>query len=250
MKYIVKRGDTLLDIAKRHGVSFSEIISLNNIKNPNLISVGQEILIPEDNSPRVLKYGELTSENINDKFNIFVNFLEGKKLMKQLDGEQRENIYMILKKCIELNVTDLRMISYILATVHWETNRRYKAIDEIGKGNGRPYGIPHKKTGKTYYGRGFVQLTWFTNYERFTIILSRLGFDVDLINYPEKANIPEIAALILIIGMRDGKFTGTDLDDHFTPLKSDWYNARRIINGIDKAVVIKSIAEEIYYIIK
>lgn len=50
--------------------------------------------------------------------------------------------------------------------------------------------------------------------------------------------------------MRDGKFTGTDLDDHFNVNESDWYNARRIINGTDKAVIIKDIAQEIYYIIK
>ena len=50
--------------------------------------------------------------------------------------------------------------------------------------------------------------------------------------------------------MRDGKFTGADLDDYFDPIKSDWFNARKIINGLDKAVIIKTIAEEIYYILK
>jgi hypothetical protein len=31
--------------------------------------------------------------------------------------------------------------------------------------------------------------------------------------------------------MRDGKFTGADLDDYFDPIKSDWYNARKIIKN-------------------
>ena len=101
-----------------------------------------------------------------------------------------------------------------------------------------------------YYGRGFCQITWFDNYERFTKILFRLGYEVDLINNPDLALDPKIATLILVIGMRDGKFTGADLDDYFDPIKSDWFNARKIINGLDKAVIIKTIAEEIYYILK
>ena len=67
---------------------------------------------------------------------------------------------------------------------------------------------------------------------------------------PDLALKPEIAVLILVIGMRDGKFTGADLDDYFDPIKSDWYNARKIINKLDKAVIIADIAKEIHYIIK
>lgn len=47
--YTVKSGDTLYYIAKQFlfdGNRYGEIATLNNIKNPNLIYVGQEILIP------------------------------------------------------------------------------------------------------------------------------------------------------------------------------------------------------------
>lgn len=147
------------------------------------------------------------------------------------------------------------MISYILATTHWETGAYgqrfiYEPVPEQGKGKGKAYGISHKKTGKVYYGRGFVQITWFDNYERFTKILNKLGHDVDLVNNPDLALKPEIAVLILVIGMKDGKFTGRDLSDYFTSTKSDYYNARKIINGLDKAVIIADIAKEIHYIIK
>ena len=50
--------------------------------------------------------------------------------------------------------------------------------------------------------------------------------------------------------MKAGKFTGRDLSDYFTSTKSDYYNARKIINGLDKAVIIADIAKEIHYIIK
>ena len=39
--YTVKKGDTLSAIAKEHGVSVATLQSLNGIKNPNLIKVGQ-----------------------------------------------------------------------------------------------------------------------------------------------------------------------------------------------------------------
>ncbi|MER2458627.1 N-acetylmuramoyl-L-alanine amidase [Bacillus subtilis] len=43
--YTVKKGDTLSVIAKEHGVSVATLQSLNGIKNPNLIKVGQVLKI-------------------------------------------------------------------------------------------------------------------------------------------------------------------------------------------------------------
>lgn len=46
--YVVKTGDTLWAIAKKYlgdGEKYSELVTLNDIKNPNLIYVGQEIKI-------------------------------------------------------------------------------------------------------------------------------------------------------------------------------------------------------------
>lgn len=43
--YIVKRGDTLSQIAKDYGVSVQSIVDNNGIVNPNLIYVGQKLII-------------------------------------------------------------------------------------------------------------------------------------------------------------------------------------------------------------
>ena len=48
--YTVRRGDTLTEIANRYGITVNEIVELNNIQNPNLIYVGQELKIPLNNS--------------------------------------------------------------------------------------------------------------------------------------------------------------------------------------------------------
>lgn len=50
VKYTVRRGDTLSKIANRYGITVNEIVALNNIQNPNLIFVGQQLRIPLDNS--------------------------------------------------------------------------------------------------------------------------------------------------------------------------------------------------------
>lgn len=45
--YIVKRGDNLTKIAHMYGVTVSDLVKWNNIKNPNLIYPGQKIIIKE-----------------------------------------------------------------------------------------------------------------------------------------------------------------------------------------------------------
>jgi peptidoglycan/xylan/chitin deacetylase (PgdA/CDA1 family) len=44
--YIVQRGDTLSGIAKRFGTTVKDLVAANAIQNPNLIVVGQRLLIP------------------------------------------------------------------------------------------------------------------------------------------------------------------------------------------------------------
>ena len=41
--YVVQKGDTLFSIAFNHGLDYHEIAELNNIQNPGVIQVGQEI---------------------------------------------------------------------------------------------------------------------------------------------------------------------------------------------------------------
>ena len=118
-------------------------------------------------------------------------------------------------------------------------------IEEYGKGKGRPYGkkikfnrTPYTYPDKIYYGRGDVQLTWYENYE----LMGKL-LNIPLLEQPELALNPEISARIIIEGMTRGKsnkgdFTGVSLETYFNASKTDPVNARRIINGLDKAELI------------
>ncbi|MGW8250872.1 MAG: LysM peptidoglycan-binding domain-containing protein, partial [Anaerolineales bacterium] len=46
VQYVVQAGDTLGLIAQRYGVSLDEVITANSITNPNLLEVGQGLVIP------------------------------------------------------------------------------------------------------------------------------------------------------------------------------------------------------------
>lgn len=49
--YTVKKGDTLSEIARKEGVSMATLQSLNGIKNPNLIKVGQVLKLRGSSNP-------------------------------------------------------------------------------------------------------------------------------------------------------------------------------------------------------
>lgn len=128
---------------------------------------------------------------------------------------------------------DLRWLAYVLATTHHETAATMQPIREYGRGKGRRYGKADPETNQVYYGRGYCQLTWRRNYEAMTSVVG-----VDLVANPDLALEPDVAAKILYHGMMHGTFTGKKLSRYFNDEASDWVNARRIINGTDRAGLI------------
>ena len=129
-------------------------------------------------------------------------------------------------------MSDLRWLAYMLATDFHETAFTCWPIEEIGKGAGYDYGEPDPETGQTYYGRGLVQLTWKSNYDRATKELSLTG-ERDLVWHPERALDLMIAARIMFRGMSEGWFTGAKLGQFFNETEDDPLNARTIVNGHD-----------------
>lgn len=131
-------------------------------------------------------------------------------------------------------------LAYGLATAWHEA--RFKPIAEWGKGRGRPYARAGKY-GQPQYGRGLVQLTWDRNYEWAD---SALGLNGQLLDNFDLALRPDIAARILVQGMETGAFTGKALRHYMTgdnATREQYRQARRIINGMDKADKIAGHAE-------
>lgn len=148
---------------------------------------------------------------------------------------------------------DDRFLAYMLATVHHETDKQMQPIEEYGKGRGKDYGrklkmgrgpgrrVAYSTPNQLYYGRGYVQLTWYENYEK-----AAKELKVDCLQHPELTLDLSIATQIMFAGMTKGWFTGKKLSDYFNKTKADWVNARRIINGLDKAQLIKDYAIKYY----
>jgi LysM repeat protein len=53
LKHVVKSGESLFSIAQLYSVKMEAIIELNNIDNPDKISAGDEILLPQGSIARV-----------------------------------------------------------------------------------------------------------------------------------------------------------------------------------------------------
>lgn len=135
--------------------------------------------------------------------------------------------------------SDIRWLAYSLATAFHETAATMEPIPEYGEGGGQPYGAPAGPYGQCYYGRGYVQLTWEDNYIKGEKILAdKYSIDCPMHRYPHRMLEHEVAALILYDGSIDGWFTGVGLPQYFSATVEDPYNARRVINGTDKADLI------------
>ncbi len=144
---------------------------------------------------------------------------------------------------------DKRKIAYILGTAYresWYTmtpireakcnsdkcvvdaiNKLMKKKPEKYKTN---YALPLKENGKSYYGRGLVQITGPENYRR---VGRAIGMDDQLYENPDLALDIDTAIKVIVVGMDRGVFTDGKhtLGMYFNDEKTDWINARKIVNG-------------------
>ena len=168
----------------------------------------------------------------------FFNTVRKQLHQGKLNQEQVNGYEAILNElaCYDLSTQEK---AYMLATAYHETKYTMQPVREAywlseawRKKNLRYY--PH-------YGRGYVQLTWPFNYERAD---RELGLNGALVANLDLAMQPDIAAKIMIYGMREGWFTNKKLSDYIKAGKADYVGARRIINGTDDARLIAGYAEK------
>lgn len=142
-------------------------------------------------------------------------------------------------------------IAYMVSTVHHETAGTFLPIVEHGTEEyftaryeknqkiAAALGNEFPGDGVKYCGRGYVQVTGRANYRKFTNLLR-----IDLVSDPDLALDPDVAFQIMVEGMVNGRFTGRKLADYLNDEKTDFLNARRIINGLDCAAKIAEYAKE------
>lgn len=170
---------------------------------------------------------------------------------KGLQPIQVERIETLLDACSAAG-WPLAWTSYALATAHHET-ALWMHMKELGgstyftrmydKSGNRPakaaeLGNTFVGDGALFAGRGYVQLTGRTNYQK-----AGRALGLDLLKSPDLVEKPETAALVLVWGMSSGAYTGKANRDYLDKSPPDYVNARRIINGTDKAAQIAGYAK-------
>lgn len=142
----------------------------------------------------------------------------------------------------EQHKTNPRFLPNILAQAFWESGRTMWPVREAfwlseawRKQHLRYY---------PFYGRGLIQTTWQANYAKMGKIVK-----ADLVKHPELLLDWEYALPALFIGMEEGIYTGKKLSDYIDdkdePDAEDYrefVNARRIVNGTDRAQEIAKLA--------
>jgi predicted chitinase len=175
------------------------------------------------------------------------------------NGEELLIFFGFLQKDPE--ITDIRWAAYMLATVHKETMFSFKAsTKEGGRGGESAYaqavqvvdalgvrGPKNTEYSNSYYGRGYVQLTWEENYRK---IGKAYGIGEELHINPDRAHELQIAYFAATHGMRHGVYTDHSLSRHINGDHCDYRSARQIINGFDDCDTIADWASKIELLLR
>jgi hypothetical protein len=178
----------------------------------------------------------------------FYDTVRGALFAGALTQAQVDGMAGLLDRAEQEGVDD-RHLAYILATTFHETAQTMQPIAEYGAGKGKPYGVPDPTTGQTYYGRGFVQLTWVQNYQAMQKALGSRWAGRDIYQNADAALDLDIATDVIFYGMMNGSFTGVGLPKYVTCTNpatdtTDYFNARKIVNGLDCATQIQGYAQQ------
>lgn len=173
------------------------------------------------------------------------------------------HIKAILQECSKRGVTDKGQIAYILGTARRESNMGNLMLEKIADADAnKKYskaaipslgnGDEASGDGARYKGRGYVQITGRGNYTKWSKILN-----LDLVGNPDIATQPDVAAQILVVGMKEGHFAPAagKLEKYVNGANRDFLNARVTVNGNElkkypeKAKLIVAYAESYYAVL-
>src|SRR5258708_7525144 len=148
----------------------------------------------------------------------------------------QQNLPVVLQALVAPQLTEKKLVLMALATIRAETESFLPISEFQSRFNTSPGGHPfdlydNRKDlgnqgtpdGASYKGRGFIQLTGRTNYQ---VHGTAIGLGNQLVQNPDLANDPEIAARLLASFLKDkeGLIKQALLAD-------DLATARRLVNG-------------------
>jgi putative chitinase len=160
-----------------------------------------------------------------------------------VDGLQRIAVYA------DQTGTQINDAAYCMGTAFWETGQSCQPVEEgfyLGSA-AKVKAFQRKLRYYPWFGRGLIQTTWEGNYVK---VAKLLGLpDNTFTKNPDLLLEWEYALPALFEAMEAGIYTGKDLDDYIDDLdepddedRREYTNARRIVNGTDKAAKIADLA--------
>jgi len=210
---------------------------------------------PADGAPKEEAPGKTTGLRFAQGF--FDTLRTNKMLGPSLSTDEVDGCSAITSACGAAN-WPISWTAYALATAYLETAHTMQPIMEYGgkayfhrmydiegsrPAKARELGNTSPGDGCKYCGRGYVQLTGKANYAR-----AGRALGIDLVNNPDLAMQADVAADIMTRGMEEGWFTGKRCSDYLPKVgyagSGPFKNARRIINGTDRADDVASYALE------
>lgn len=196
-----------------------------------------------------------------DRTRFYAECERSKSLPKGLfKGERRAGIDRVLDYWEKTSYTDQRWLAYILGTAYRESVGTMAPVREglcktdqcsiaavgkhfLGRHISSDYSMPDAQ-GRSYFGRGLVQITHKRKYES---VGRALGWGDTLAEEPELALDPDKSVVILVEGMAQGLFTRRSLADFFSGEKAEWTGARKIVNpGSRRAEITAGHAKDFY----
>jgi peptidoglycan L-alanyl-D-glutamate endopeptidase CwlK len=146
------------------------------------------------------------------------------------------NLPILLSALTESGIGTTEMALMALGTVRVETGSMKPISEFVSRFNTSPGGHPFdlydnrkdlgnegQPDGERYRGRGFVQLTGRSNYKRYS---AALGLGTQLIDEPDLANEPNIAARLLAHFLKDRERAIKE-----AIVARNFAGARRLVNG-------------------
>lgn len=159
-------------------------------------------------------------------------------LLPNVESKNRDGVIdAVIDSCDAQGLSLTEQKAYVLATIEHETNNTFKPVREAywlseqwRRNNLRYY---------PYYGRGFIQLTWKSNYAKYEQTTGE-----PLVESPDLVMDYDLSVFICVHGMANGIFTGHALPSFVNADQVDYYNARKVVNALDKAERIANLAQK------
>lgn len=171
----VQPGDTVHSLARKHGVTASELVRVNSLGQDSKIRIGQQLVVPQSKVKS--------------------------KPVKPLTGSANEAV--LIRVARSEGIVDPIELAAFLAQAQHETHN-FRSLEEYGnrqyfqqydiRGNSEKalrLGNTRPGDGFRYRGRGYLQITGKDNYLR---VDQALGLKQALVNNPDLLLDPELAA--------------------------------------------------------